>query len=664
MNELRSHEYLSAFDNAATSTLSPRTWYAKARLLCLESVPLMAVPFYRLPDGTWQPQNPTGYAYECVRAWHNPQYSSDNPTTSIPVGARGKVIQVFYDGWIDVSIINRGKPWTLAVPRNICVFSTRKFGDYLLKLPKVPLTQIVSSSDDSRLRKAIDGILQAMRYNIRHLQFLPRSLKQALADQQCLDNIVNSIYDAVPDSVKNVLNQADFTIMDLAGALESGIDGSGIYVRIYSDWKGLMRGEKPAPYVGKTKTFQTRHKQHLRDTQTKLTSNHYRYAKLANAVAVGPLVITNDQTLKAIAEQIFVMLFFAYCQEVLNYQPSGEFGLDDDLPIPQAAAEKMAKHSIERDQAVLLTDIAKASFRQTGWHVGTDWEAWGGRKGLNWASPISDYQSGEKIIWTKISYPQLPFDIYRRQTANVLESTDSYKVFLLNEPFNKITTKTQSAGHFAPVIGRPDESLCVGTRVYASIEIMRNGKPHPRNWSRLPLCGPFEDWDQALSWAIKLEWQLKDSGKWRQQYLSTNHVFKSRKDFPEPGVFNSYLQGIAVYRYFKQLSLDPLSRPKYQYDYGTAIIKVQQFSWLEQTVSLIEQVADPNKIVRQAPKMSLINVAHRQAQFELMSFQPFGVYQNGCPPGRKTPEDVEQCDSCFLDNLLTRVVDSQLVGIA
>jgi hypothetical protein len=53
--------------------------------------------------------------------------------------------------------------------------------------------------------------------------------------------------------------------------------------------------------------------------------------------------------------------------------------------------------------------------------------------------------------------------------------------------------------------------------VQVVFDVRLDGKPHPVPAFALPLIGPFEDWQRAMSWTHRIEWK-SPTGVWRQHY--------------------------------------------------------------------------------------------------------------------------------------------------
>ena len=74
-----------------------------------------------------------------------------------------------------------------------------------------------------------------------------------------------------------------------------------------------------------------------------------------------------------------------------------------------------------------------------------------------------------------------------------------------------------------------------------------NGKSHPYSWARLPKVAIFSNWEQANSFAIRVEWEHpKGSGNWRFTYVQPDKHLGVRLDRNIPGSLRRYGLGTAV----------------------------------------------------------------------------------------------------------------------
>ena len=94
-----------------------------------------------------------------------------------------------------------------------------------------------------------------------------------------------------------------------------------------------------------------------------------------------------------------------------------------------------------------------------------------------------------------------------------------------------------------------------GSFFNVTFEVRLDWKPHPFSWARLPLVGPFQDWDRANSWAISINWE-DAGGNHRSKYLHCERPLKMVHS-DEPGSFTPYANGIEVSKLTAFLSCFP-----------------------------------------------------------------------------------------------------------
>ncbi|EXJ83167.1 hypothetical protein A1O1_06786 [Capronia coronata CBS 617.96] len=121
----------------------------------------------------------------------------------------------------------------------------------------------------------------------------------------------------------------------------------------------------------------------------------------------------------------------------------------------------------------------------------------------------------------------------------------------------------------------------------------------------------------------------------------------------QPGAFNSYAQGIAIFRFLKQVQLDRVGRPPWMYDYSVARLKEQKLDWLEQTINIVD-VMPPNQVVRASRMKTEWELRQELAQLGLHVSGPYGQLDR---PSAKQRRPVGACDSCYLLNVVSRRQD-------
>jgi hypothetical protein len=83
-----------------------------------------------------------------------------------------------------------------------------------------------------------------------------------------------------------------------------------------------------------------------------------------------------------------------------------------------------------------------------------------------------------------------------------------------------------------------------GSTYNITIEVRTDWKPHPFSWARLPLIGPFKDWDRANSWAIAMHWVDKyDQHQTRYLHCENRYEVLNKTSH---GSIQPYARGIEV----------------------------------------------------------------------------------------------------------------------
>ncbi|OAF59681.1 hypothetical protein VC83_03967 [Pseudogymnoascus destructans] len=54
--------------------------------------------------------------------------------------------------------------------------------------------------------------------------------------------------------------------------------------------------------------------------------------------------------------------------------------------------------------------------------------------------------------------------------------------------------------------------------VYIEYQIMKNGRPHPAPFVRLPYIGPFNNWAETACLGLRATWKTT-TGTWRSMWL-------------------------------------------------------------------------------------------------------------------------------------------------
>lgn len=187
-----------------------------------------------------------------------------------------------------------------------------------------------------------------------------------------------------------------------------------------------------------------------------------------------------------------------------------------------------------------------------------------------------------------------------------------------------------------------------------------DGTPHPQAWSRLCDIGRFKNWDQARSWAVRIEWQYPaNSGKWRSRYLTTGGVhggflFAPVPGFQDtPGAFRKYANSIAFLQWL--FGSVPAHNHIWIHKYfGRARVLQAEYDLMQQSIRFVT----PTKLLRMidgAPKSDDgIEAEMRDPKYKLDN-----VGGTGHPAGTKQSSRTK-CDTCTLTPIGTGNTRTQL----
>jgi hypothetical protein len=116
-----------------------------------------------------------------------------------------------------------------------------------------------------------------------------------------------------------------------------------------------------------------------------------------------------------------------------------------------------------------------------------------------------------------------------------------------------------------------------GTECHVIFEARLDGKLTKDCWSRLPHIGVRQNWDQARSFALRIEWEHPTgSGNWRYRYVRSP---------TEPTMANNNVPG-SLKRYAKSVAvLHWIPRP-----YGSIRVLQATYNFMDQSITL----APPN----------------------------------------------------------------------
>jgi hypothetical protein len=356
----------------------------------------------------------------------------------------------------------------------------------------------------------------------------------------------------------SVLSNRQFTIQGLetAASLDctdrAARGESGFYFRRYIEPNTdpeTDRSKKACSfYIGQSHDLNARHHGWLQ-------SGHEELVQRSDHIAMRALCRVDTafyQDHKYIVEQIFTSLFQTYKPTLLNRNVD----LNDD------SATFHQKNCADMDK------IATAAANESGWTGALQRESfwktsYASCTGLNVQTPMAEAPTHDPSVWLRtdgwmpdIDDPtkSIPVSNFRRDkpkkmtvlsaSGSAASQDDYFLIFALQSEINKDyrmrVTKTLSGGLSADGVEWP----AAGSFFTVNFEVRTDWKPHPYSWARLPLVGPFEDWDRANSWAMSINW-VDLSGKNRTKYVHCERPLMLMNE-QSCGSVQPYARGIEV----------------------------------------------------------------------------------------------------------------------
>jgi hypothetical protein len=250
------------------------------------------------------------------------------------------------------------------------------------------------------------------------------------------------------------------------------------------------------------------------------------------------LSATAEPGLFYLTEQLFVCLLQTYKPDLLS-PTIADSGL--------LAFSKLANY---------YTNISDEVFHITGWHgfIGCGLASSSIEYGANCSSPLQKYgvlEHKHLLIRTDDNIRDnktgsfIPMAIYRC-AEQVSIPADSKRVNVFKYCVYKNGEREEVISFRARYGKKGDTHLPPpGSRFNFVIDVRKDGTTHPHAWARLAAIGPFENWNKANSFAVRIEWEFPvSSAKWQFAYVQSN-INNERIDPQVPGSLKNYAKAIA-----------------------------------------------------------------------------------------------------------------------
>ena len=363
-----------------------------------------------------------------------------------------------------------------------------------------------------------------------------------------------------------------------------------------------------------------------------------------------------DDAARTIFEQISILMFGTYHQSVQPDRLEYQLSIDpNSLP-----SDVESTHINNKWNAAMLTKLANEVFEKTGWKVATKRGSFRCTVGYNKTSPFFETRTNDALIWTRLDVPDgnmpngRPVKAVFRRSPSTLNARGL--ICAMNARFGTMESRRFRL-EFMLSTKMLDPRPQQGDEVVLSVEIMLNGQRHPHSLGRLPVLGPWSDWNDAAGVAVKVEWFNHKAGQWMSSYIQkTKDVWASGKtstlDENVYGALKNYSHLMAIRRFYLRQTL-PAFQGTWELDAGdVARVKKISFSNLTQTITLTDDLSTtqgplatytPNAIMVSALSgAGVMNIARAWP----VEGSPARSIPNFNPPSTRRPR--MSCDFCYL----------------
>ncbi|PCD37164.1 hypothetical protein AU210_005668 [Fusarium oxysporum f. sp. radicis-cucumerinum] len=543
-------------------------------------------------------------------------------------------------GWGTVLFIRNGVYLNLVLPLSYMVIG-KSFRSLLdKKKDEAPPVVIVSTlslqSGSTKVKRFIRTLWETARRDetiLRSLGVGHNRFMELFSDQSFTTNVEIIINGLVPEA-KRILQDGNFGLQDLLGLPDATIEtnhNQGVYLRIYEDVGGQ---DVVGLYVGQSRHISRRMGQH--DTTTKSStlhqfSKHYGIARQTtedncHAVKLCAWSIETQIPLAILdlAEQTMMLLFDSYHSWMTSEttEPLGE------------------GYSTMRSHCAYLRSIAEKTRTTVGWQNYLDVDT----VGCNVSSPLFDvasYKGGDiRCIKMPVLDPNVrTFTTYRKETTFIRPKRQKGAC---NVRILDLTTSRPNGAvsHIIFSIAIDCFQAFIPKTGNLVFEIMDDHGPHEKPWLGCPTVGPFQDFTEASSLAVRAEWLDIPSGEWRTAPIQSSKSHMWRIDWAK----RNWMRAMSVIQLLEGIVwTEPLNGFE-NLSLGSRQVKELTVNHLQQTCHWIPRLG---KGARPAPALSSWD-----ENFKLMAKQfGHGMTVLGCDPPSTSDLEIPSiafvaCDFC------------------
>jgi hypothetical protein len=455
------------------------------------------------------------------------------------------------------------KEW---IPRSCIEIGTKKYNTWSIDICQVPRISskliwkeitLINDPKYKHLALGISTYLQTLA-KTKPLSLTDKNLERlGGVDGSKVPWITARVIEGVQQAgLVSVLNNPHFTFDEVFARatinckdnLAQGV--CGIYLRRYIQPNGRDVKKLCSIYVGQSSDFKGRSQwwdapgphDEMRDNSDSV---------IMYAICVVPKIFYDDH--KYLIEQLFVSLLETYKEEIVDR--GRNVALDDFKD--QSHTKNCYDMVNIAAQAAQISGWTGAVLRKSCWQG-----SYASCDGLNWQSPLAESPAWEASVWIRKDgfMPDMenggksvPIANFTRAVPKLMKvinpsigqaSQDrAFVIFHLQsekKDYQMRISRTLPASTVVDGVDWPAEN----TFYDLTFEVRTDWKPHPFSWARLPLIGPFMDWDRANSWALSISWK-DPSGQNRSKYLHCERPHWKMSETSD-GSIQPYAKGIEV----------------------------------------------------------------------------------------------------------------------
>jgi hypothetical protein len=451
---------------------------------------------------------------------------------------------------------------------------------------QVPIPDFSDTSDallkSSQLEDTINAFLRITLSG--NMSWLPRDFFTAVGQNgERIHSVTRTIIHGLHTAgmLEGVMNKPHFTIQDMLArctpitrATAGNWTSCGLIYFVHY----VLPDNSAYLYIGKTRNLVSRLETYRRsEINTKDPSYNGLHAKTRrNAIkkTMAPLCILPSmedyKKLQGIVEQVFTSLLGTYRRDLIGFADKVNM-LDRFVDDESSSARKGRMTDIEHCKVFMA--ITEKAFAKTGFECGVTWPGFGVSQGMNWQSPLPEWGNKwdcEPTIWLRADSfavdsadgNTFPIANIRRSKRMLTHWIDKGSKPRGDTWYRAVWFANSYHGPAAMYVTLDSNQVCKsrdhiddklyppeGATTWISWETRLDWGVHERAWSRLPDIAPYNDWDRARSWALKVEWKDK-SGADRVRYMQSTRSLTTRKD-DEGSIIglSTYEIGLAISHY-------------------------------------------------------------------------------------------------------------------